>query len=183
MNILENAIRSVSGSVDKAILCVKKPAKASVKGGSNMLKGQVNKRPIDLQAKLLSESKAGTFSFLKSKTEIVEEFGYHVLKVKYNPSKIRIDSRAGSFIQSGPGGAGTNTLTQITMPAQTRMNLELLFDVTPCRFTQQPRNLMSLWRTRILSSITFPRRGFASSRFTALRAGPIWLISDSQISL
>lgn len=128
MNILENAIRSVSGSVDKAILCVKKPAKASVKGGSNMLKGQNNKRPIDLQAKLLSESKAGTFSFLKSKTEIVEEFGYHVLKVKYNPSKIRIDSRAGSFIQSGPGGAGTNTLTQITMPAQTRMNLELLFD-------------------------------------------------------
>lgn len=124
MNILENALRSVSGSVDKAILCVRKPAKAK----SGKKKIGTAQRPIDLQAKLLSQKQKGTFSFLKSVTETVEESGYHVLKVKYNPARIQIDSRAGSFIQSGPGGAGTNTLTQITMPAQTMMSLELLFD-------------------------------------------------------
>lgn len=129
MNILENTARSITGSVDKAILCVRKPSKATVSAKGNWNSQAFSKkRPIDLQAELLAESKGGAFSFLKSKTEIAESYGYHVLKVKYNPSRIQFDSRAGSFIQPGPGGAGTNTLTQVTMPAETSMSLELLFD-------------------------------------------------------
>lgn len=126
MNILENAARSITGSVNKAILCVRKPAKAVVKeNGNHQLKGLTNKRPVDLQAALLAENKGGAFSFLKSKTETAESYGYHVLKVKYNPSKIHFESRAGSFIHPGPGA---NTLTQVTMPAETSMSVELLFD-------------------------------------------------------
>jgi len=39
-----------------------------------------------------------------------------------------LDCRAGSFIGPGPGGPGTNTISMTTIPAQTFMAFELLFD-------------------------------------------------------
>lgn len=131
MNLLENAVRSVTGSVDKAILCVKKPAKIPNGGkisGNQKLNVMGSSSIVALQADLISKSKGGVFSFLNSKTDTIKNHGYHVLKVKYNPSKIQIDSRAGSFIQPGPGDARNGTLSQISMPPETYMSFELIFD-------------------------------------------------------
>ena len=149
MNIGENLARSVSGSVDKAILCVKKPDwnkpmkavwdqdKKKITGykfdfGENPTKATslqtklANLKAIDKMAKEAASQKGGLFSFGSSVEEAVNKSGYHMLKVKYNPSKIQIDSRAGSFLQ--PGGEGTNTMSQIILPAQTFMNFEILLD-------------------------------------------------------
>ena len=139
MNILENVARSVTGNIDKAILCVKKPAKAKVPSGGAL--GALSSAAgaaglkvaggsaVDLQADLVSSQKGGLFNFLNSKEMIAGIHGFHVLKVKYNPSRIQYDSRAeGSMLQAGPGGAGTNMLSQSTIPSQTYMSFELIFD-------------------------------------------------------
>lgn len=122
MNILENIASSLSGHVEKAILCVKKTGNSGEKSANTSLNA------IDLQAKLASIEKNGMFSFNKQAESNAKTSGYHVLKVKYNPSSISIDSRAGSFIQPVPGGEGTNMISQITIPAQTYMSFEILFD-------------------------------------------------------
>ena len=127
MDIFSNIGRSLSGSVDKAILCVKKPVKAT-NGGKSSVSGSASN--IDLQAQLAALNGTGVFSFADAAAKIAQSptNKYHVLKVKYNPTTLAFDSRAGSFIQPGPGGPGTNTLSQVTMPAQTFLAFELLFD-------------------------------------------------------
>lgn len=125
MNLGENIASSISGSVDKAILCIKKPVTNSNNAGTA---GKKTANAIDLQAKLASIKKGGMFSFRKQAEELAKTNGYHVLKVKYNPSKISINSRAGSFIQPGPGGESTNIISQVVVPAQTYMSFEIIFD-------------------------------------------------------
>ena len=136
MNFGENIARSITGNVDKAILCVKKPD--FYKPMKKVM--EINKETGKETGKILglkfdvSDSQATSLQSQlmnlssKAKKEKAITNGYHILKVKYNPSKIQIDSRAGSFLKSGIGGEGTNTLTQINMPAQTFMNFEILFD-------------------------------------------------------
>ncbi len=182
MNFGENLVRSVSGSVNKAILCVKKPTGDRVKvvegktnkfyvAGekylfdadtkdatslqmelANFVRNKKKRKAIDNTAQKLAEQKGGMFTLgasgqqlstetnpaaqgnsstektVSSIESIVKKSGYHIFRVKYNPSKIQIESRAGSFLQPGPGGPGTNTLSQITMPTQTYMNFEILLD-------------------------------------------------------
>ena len=179
MNLGENLVRSISGNVDKAILCVKKPVgdrlnvvEKDESGGlkvigtkyffgadtkeatslqmelTNFARNKKKRKAIDNTVQQLAEQKGGMFALGSSKQnlstetkkaeqgnetpsgieEIVKKSGYHMLKVKYNPSKIQMESRAGSFMQPGPGGPGTNTLSQIIMPAQTFMNFEILLD-------------------------------------------------------
>ena len=77
-----------------------------------------NSEATSLQTALMNLSSKG-------KKEKAITSGYHILKVKYNPSKIQIDSRAGSFLQQGNG---SNNVTQINMPSQTFMNFEILLD-------------------------------------------------------
>lgn len=156
-NIGENLVRSVSGSVDKAILCVKKPdwnkkmlvdkdkktgavtgvrfdLSGSIKSTSlqmelsNLAANRKKKKAIDKMAEQISEEKGGMFSFGSVLEEKVKNSGYQIFKVKYNPSKIQMNSRAGSFIQSGVDREGTNNVSQIIMPAQSFMSFEILLD-------------------------------------------------------
>lgn len=125
MSVDNNMAKSFAGSIDKAILCIKKPVNNDTKVGINVSK---SKNPVDLHAKLASMEKNGAFSLLKDAEKVARDNGYHVLKVKYNPSRISFSSRAGSFIQPGPGGPSTNTLSQYIVPAETYMSVEILFD-------------------------------------------------------
>ena len=122
MNFMENMINSISGSVDKAIICVKKPVADKKTGFS--VGGAASS--IKLQADLASIKKNGMFSFHTQAETMAKKSGYHVLKVKYNPSKISFDSRAGSFIQQS--SVVTNNLSQVIVPAQTYMSFEIIFD-------------------------------------------------------
>ena len=54
-----------------------------------------------------------------------EEF--HKMVVKYNPASIHMSTRAGSFQQPVMGSAVTQ-VTQMTVPAQTNFDVELIFD-------------------------------------------------------
>lgn len=164
MNLGENLTRSISGSVDKAILCIKKPIPGKDRlsvldektneivgkkldfdmGGGNprvktaselqmLLAGEVKKKKgrntwIDKKAKEGAENKNTHLSFGKAIENTIKDSGYHILKVKYNPAKINIDSRAGSFIEQGPGGEATGNRTQYIMPPQTYMSFEIILD-------------------------------------------------------
>ena len=130
MNLGENIGRSITGSVEKAILCVKKPKSLvdvmeyneETKKVTDKIIGRKfdvsNSKATSLQSQLMN------LSSKEKKAEAIKS-GYHILKVKYNPSKIQIDSRAGSFLQQENG---SNNRTQINMPSQTFMNFEILFD-------------------------------------------------------
>ena len=140
MKIGENMLRSISGSVDKAILCVKKPhwdramlidadeKTGAITGRRFDLTG--SKEATVLQSALagLAENKGGMFSLGKSVEKTVKDHGYQIFKVKYNPSKIQMSSNAGSFLQPGVGGPGTSTVSQVIMPATTYMSFEIILD-------------------------------------------------------
>ena len=134
MGFLSNIVSSVTGKVDKALICVKKPAAAKVNtavGGMlagdllPMIGGTISN--VDLRAKMVAGQK-GFLSSFTSMESIAKRNGYHVMEVKYNPSKIRIGGYAGHQMMPGPGGAGINLQVQSTVPAMTTMQVELLFD-------------------------------------------------------
>lgn len=131
MGILSNIAGSITGSIDKALLCVKKPALPSVSAGIvNQVMRLNSLSNVDLQARLAvaQQNRKNIVSSFTSVQTIAKAGGYHVLQVKYNPSTIGMSAYGGSFMEPGAGGAGTNTLTQVTMPTQTFMQVELLFD-------------------------------------------------------
>lgn len=144
MGLISNTAQSLSGKVDKALLCVKKPSAAKVnsafedvanKNGLTLTNDQRKNLPlaggatsnVDLRAKLLASQK-GFISSFSAMTNVAGPLGYHVLEVKYNPSRIRIYSHGGNQLMPGPAGAGTNMQVMSTMPATTTMQVELLFD-------------------------------------------------------
>lgn len=124
MSLLTNVVGSLTGSIDKALLCVRKPVAPTAAGsGGN---GRTN---VDLRAALAANtSPKNLVSSFTSVQTTANTAGYHVIQVKYNPSKIEMISSGGSFMEPGVGGAGTNTLQQITQPTQILMRVELVFD-------------------------------------------------------
>ena len=120
MDMLQDLGTTLTGSIHKALLFIKKP------GGIPDELSEVKKSL--LKKKSFKEDPAGAFKSQLSKSSELAGKGYHILQVKYNPSKIQMSTKAGCYTQSGPGGEGVNTITQITVPAQTILNVELVFD-------------------------------------------------------
>lgn len=89
----------ILGNVEKAKLMVKAPSDPAVKK-------ELGNLPI----------KAG------------ENEQWHTMTVKYNPSKLRMSTKAGSFQQVNFGGASAGQVQQMNIPAQTSLDLELIFD-------------------------------------------------------
>ena len=144
MGLISNTAQSISGKVDKALLCVKKPSAAKVNNMVNDLFQEVGLEMdsqtrtllpsvggatsnVDLRAKLVASQKGFISSFTKMKG-IASNEGYHVMEVKYNPSRIRFYSHGGNQMMSGPGGGAAAMQMQSTMPAMTTMQVELIFD-------------------------------------------------------
>ena len=140
MGLFSNLASSITGSVDKALLCVRKPAQAkagdsgdgSVLGKAASAAG-LNGSPsgilsnIDLRAKLVAEKK-GFLSSFKAVDQAARSSGYHVLQVKYNPARLKLSGSAESRMAAGAGGAGLNMQVQSMLPAETLLQVELLFD-------------------------------------------------------
>lgn len=143
MGLLSNVTSSISGKVEKALLCVKKPAAAETNQmmndmfntiGETMPAGMLSGMPtlggaisnVDLRAKMVAGQKGFLSSFTSMKA-IAGQNGYHVMEVKYNPSRIRFYSNGGNQMMPGPDG---NMQVQSIMPAMTTMQVELLFDDT-----------------------------------------------------
>lgn len=119
MDMLQDLGTTLTGSIHKALLFIKKP---------DCIPDEASEvKKLLLKKKTFKEDPAGLFKSQLSKSSEQAD-GYHVLKVKYNPSKIQMSTKAGCYTQSGPGGEGVNTITQITVPAQTILNVELIFD-------------------------------------------------------
>lgn len=135
MGLLSNVTSSVTGKVNKALICVKKPAAA--KKNETLQKISSLNRPmlggavsnVDLRAKLVSSQKGFISDFTSMKNQ-AEMQGYHVMEVKYNPSRIRLFSHGGNLMMPGPAGGGSNIQVQSIEPATTTMQVELLFDDT-----------------------------------------------------
>ncbi len=121
-----NLLSSVTGYTEKAILCVKKAETPPPSIATALTGGKLT--PAQLQEKLVGSS-SGLFSAIfGSPKTTAENAGYHVLEVKYNPSKIKIKSKNGDFMEAGIGGEGTNGITMIQSPNRTTMTVELVFD-------------------------------------------------------
>lgn len=123
MDTLQDFGSSLTGSINKAMLFVKK---------NNTKSGKTNSQ---LRDELLKESRTGLLknpgkSFKKALGIAGgnDRDGYHTMQVKYNPSSIKFATQAGSYIHCGVGGMGINQITQMTMPSQTVMSVDLIFD-------------------------------------------------------
>lgn len=141
MGLGSNLASSVTGKIDKALLCVKKPKAIEKDKEINSMLGDVmdmfpsdargmiggSISNVDLQAKVIASQKGFLSGFTSAKT-VASKNGYHVMEVKYNPSKIQINASGGNQMMPGPGGAGTNMQVQSVAPAATIMQVELLFD-------------------------------------------------------
>lgn len=127
MDILQDIGSSVTGSIHKAMLLLRK----------QNISDTLNKSPVELREELLAGSSesliknpSAALNALPGMSKVKKAAGndYHILQVKYNPSSIHFSTQAGSYIQSGPGGMGVNQITQITVPSRTTMQVELIFD-------------------------------------------------------
>lgn len=123
MDILQDVGSSLTGSINKAMLFVKK---------NNTNTGKTNSQ---LRDELLKESKSGLLKnpgkSLKNAVKTAggsETNGYHTMQVRYNPSSISFSTQAGNYVHCGVGGMGMNQITQMTMPSQTIMSVQLVFD-------------------------------------------------------
>lgn len=136
MGLLSNVTSSITGKVNKALICVKKLSAAEL---NKDLGGKISSQNlpmaggalsnVDLRAKLAAARK-GFLSDFTSMKKVAETQGYHVMEVKYNPNRIRLYSNSGNQIMSGPGGVGTSMQVQAVTAAATTMQVELLFDDT-----------------------------------------------------
>lgn len=136
MGLLSNVTSSVTGKVNKALICVKKPTAAKI---NTKLGGRIDSKNlpmvggamsnVDLRAKLVSSQKGFISDFTSMKKQ-AEVQGYHVMEVKYNPSKIQLHSHSGNQIMPGTGGSGVSMRVQTAEPAMTTMQVELVFDDT-----------------------------------------------------
>lgn len=118
-DLLQSVGSGLTGSIHKAILCVRKPSE----GGMPSFGETSN---IDLRAKLAANS--GSFLNFTNTKAVAAAGGFHAMQVKYNPNTIHFSTQAGSYMETGAGGTGVNQITQITLPSQTTMTVELVFD-------------------------------------------------------
>lgn len=115
---------SITGSINKAMLFVKKNDSATGKTNIKLREElMMNTRHSLLENPGKSLRKSAKIADSK------EQDGFHVMQVKYNPSSIKMSTKAGSYTQySGVGAMGVNQVTQVTIPAETAMTVELVFD-------------------------------------------------------
>ena len=135
-NVLKGAAGSLTGRVEKGYLLVKKaetlpdepqttrtPLKSggSATGVGNTLKKANQKIGQKLNA--ASEALKGMSGQIKNNSN-----GYIPLQLQYNPSSIQISTMKGDILNRSAGGLGENVFQQWTVPVQTTMSVDLIFD-------------------------------------------------------
>lgn len=152
MAFLSNLKGTLTGNIDKAMLCIMKPSvaddrekqkKVKLEGYENLKKVSddaatskiistlgLNRQMVHssgLRSDLAKLRNAST----NSKLDAVHNNGngeYYALLVKYNPSRLRISSHGGSQLVSGFGGDNSRIQVQSGEPAEVVLQVELIFD-------------------------------------------------------
>lgn len=134
-NILKGAVGSLTGGIEKGYLLIKKsetlpdepqstrtPTKS---GGSATGLGSVAKKASQIGQKLNAASEAlkGMSNQIKDNSN-----GYIPIQLQYNPSSIQISTMKGDILNRSAGGLGENVFQQWTVPVQTTMSVDLIFD-------------------------------------------------------
>lgn len=131
---------SIIGNLPKAILCVRKSSPAAA--NTSQLH-RINVASETAQAATNAAAKAA--SQLEMATELaksgnnrinsfkdiqnISQDSFHIMQVQYNPTSLNMHSQAGSFqTKQGAGESGINQITQMTLPPQTSLSFDLVFD-------------------------------------------------------
>lgn len=153
MAFLSNLKGTLTGNVDKAMLCIMKPSVAedrekkktekmdayeNLKKGTN---GAVTAQTISafglsgktvhsagLRSDLVKLRDSRNFSTNAKLAAVKSNNEYYALLVKYNPSRLRISSHGGSQLVSGFGGDNSRIQVQSGEPAEVVLQVELIFD-------------------------------------------------------
>lgn len=115
MSVLNDLKSSVFGNIPKAVLCVKKIKETDKLSPDSLKSIEAGMKNIARKMSTVTGGKAG-------------DSGYFKLQVQYNPSSISFYSQAGEHTMQGPGEIGFSQQIQICLPAQTTMQVELIFD-------------------------------------------------------
>lgn len=124
MDYLQDIRTSITGSINKAMLLIKK----SKNEGTDL--NSIRNKLVAIDGKSIVNNPKGVLNAPEryNKVKKIVNGDYYVMQVKYNPSSIRYSTQAGTYVQSGPGNMGVNQITQITVPSRTTMYVDLIFD-------------------------------------------------------
>ncbi len=137
---LQNAGRSATGSVVKAVLCIR--AVNSLGQTSILVDGEekdnseanmrsaiedVSALSKDLLARTEKSLKGGAVSTYDDIKADAQDVGYIALEMQYNPNSLRLDTSAGLQVNYS-GQADSTDMQSYIAPASTTLSCEFLFD-------------------------------------------------------
>lgn len=138
-NIIKGAVGSITGGIEKGYLLVKKPTtlpnepeatKTPQESGSSSSAFSSMKQAASQKAEKMAKKLNAASEALKGVSKQVKNNsnGYIPIQLQYNPSSIQLSTMKGNILNRSAGGSGENMFQQWTVPVQTVMSVDLIFD-------------------------------------------------------
>ena len=192
-NVLKGAVGSLTGRIEKCYLLVKKaetlpdePQAMQMplnNGGSGIGLGNAVKRAsqnIGQKLNAASEALKGMSSQVKDNSN-----GYIPIQLQYNPSSIQISTMKGDILNRSAGGLGENVFQQWTVPVQTTMSVDLLFDDMNVMDAFNFENIVSISGVRDLGKQLYNSResagGFSVRPLVEAVVGAMSMVESRQV--
>ena len=134
--------KSLTGNITKAMICV--PDKSKLEQAKNR---ETPRESMDRLKRKMGRTAANE----------VRENGYLSMGVKYNPSRLRLQSQADkpvNYVGGKMGNASINQMTQQTQPASTTLYVQLVFDDAKS-IQNQVEGLLSLLTLDVTRQVFF----------------------------
>lgn len=138
-NVLKAAAGSVTGGIEKGYLLIKKTTtlpdkpqatKAPQKSSSSSSRFGNIARKASAATDKVGQRLSAASEALKgvSKQVLGNSDGYIPIQLQYNPSSIQLSTMKGNILNRSAGGLGENVFQQWTVPVQTTLAVDLIFD-------------------------------------------------------
>ena len=124
MDYLQDIGSSVTGSINKAMILVRK----NKENATDI--GEIRDKLISSGSKSMFANPNGLLKSPERYSAVKKLVGNdcYVMQVKYNPLSIRFSSQGGTYVQSSTSNSIVNQYTQLTVTSRTTMTVDLIFD-------------------------------------------------------
>lgn len=174
--VLKGAAGSLTGRIEKGYLLIKRPVTLPEEPTATVMPQASSKTggKLDSMKQALSSAKQAAEKKLDAAANALKGVSMQVLKasdgyvpiqLQYNPSSIQLHTMKGEILNRSPGGSSENMFQQWTVPVQSTMSVELIFDDMNVMDAFNLENIVSVSGVRDLGKQLYTSRG-ASEGFT-----------------
>lgn len=169
-NVLKGAAGSLTGRIEKGYLLIKRPVTLPEKPTATVMPQASSKTggKLDSMKQTLSSAKQAAGKKLDAAADALKGVSKQILKnsgeyvpiqLQYNPSSIQLHTMKGEILNRSPGGASENMFQQWTVPVQSTMSVELIFDDVNIMDAFNLENIVSVSGVRDLGKQLYTSRG------------------------